>query len=401
MPPHILHLFNRYLNKSEHWAFDLIRHTPDVKTSIAARRFLPHNYYPSDFTFVDTFLGGLQEAPLSTAGVSLVNRLFKRAGRWLMDKGTRTDTDLLLEYIRQNRVDILHAHFAPVAVHYKDLIERAGLPLVVSFYGYDYEYLPFTRPEYRQSYQWLFQRADQVLCEGPYGMQVLANMGCPAHKLTLQPLGIVPEPTLPRPHKASNTLRLLQVAAFTEKKGQLDAVKAFHTALDQCPDMTLTLVGSTRDEAYFEAVKSYIAESGLADKVRLLHWIDGDQLAAFMADYHVFIHPSRYSRERDCEGGAPVVLMRAQWQGLPVIATTHCDIPFLVQHPTTGLLTPEAEVAALAQSIIHFYRMDDADFQGICTAITRWAQGRFGVAEQGLGTLQRYKALMLRGNKTS
>ena len=37
--------------------------------------------------------------------------------------------------------------------------------------------------------------------------------------------------------------------------------------------------------------------------------------------------------------------------GMPIISTTHCDIPYVVEHGKGGLLAPEHDVAALAANI--------------------------------------------------
>ena len=66
-----------------------------------------------------------------------------------------------------------------------------------------------------------------------------------------------------------------------------------------------------------------------------------------MEGYHVFIQPSCYTATRDCEGGAPLVLLNAQATGMPVITTTHCDIPDEVIHNETGLLTAERDIEGL------------------------------------------------------
>jgi colanic acid/amylovoran biosynthesis glycosyltransferase len=91
-------------------------------------------------------------------------------------------------------------------------------------------------------------------------------------------------------------------------------------------------------------------------------WVDPGQLHDLMRDYHVFIHPSCYSQNMDCEGGAPIVLLDAQATGLPVISTTHCDIPDEVSHGLTGLLSPEKDVESLAKSIEIFYHMGQDEY---------------------------------------
>ncbi|NIP81231.1 MAG: glycosyltransferase, partial [Gemmatimonadetes bacterium] len=50
----------------------------------------------------------------------------------------------------------------------------------------------------------------------------------------------------------------------------------------------------------------------------------------------------------DGEGGAPTTLLEAQAVGLPVVASRHADIPWVVA-PEAGLLAPEEDPEALAE----------------------------------------------------
>ena len=103
------------------------------------------------------------------------------------------------------------------------------------------------------------------------------------------------------------------------------------------------------------------------------------ELYEFLKDYHVFIHPSHYSDAKDCEGGAPVVLLDAQSTGLPVIATTHCDIPGSVVHNKSGLLTPERDVTSLSDSIVRFYHMGQEEYNTFAMAGRKHVEEEFDV----------------------
>jgi glycosyltransferase involved in cell wall biosynthesis len=63
------------------------------------------------------------------------------------------------------------------------------------------------------------------------------------------------------------------------------------------------------------------------------------------------IQPSRTTGDGDTEGGHPAIVLEAQAQGVPVLATRHADIPMIVQHGRTGVLVAENDEAALAQAI--------------------------------------------------
>jgi len=132
--------------------------------------------------------------------------------------------------------------------------------------------------------------------------------------------------------------------------------------LDTCPGLTLTLVGGAKDPRYKEAVLKEIRVLGLEGIVKVYDQIDFSTLHHFLSSFHVFIHPSCYTSQRDCEGGAPIVILDAAATGMPVISTRHCDIPSEVKHEETGLLADERDVSMLASYIKRFYQMDQKEY---------------------------------------
>ena len=64
----------------------------------------------------------------------------------------------------------------------------------------------------------------------------------------------------------------------------------------------------------------------------------------------MFVLASRIAADGDRDG-LPNVLMEAQSQGLPCVATRVSAIPELIEHGATGLLSPERDPAALAAHI--------------------------------------------------
>jgi colanic acid/amylovoran biosynthesis glycosyltransferase len=109
--------------------------------------------------------------------------------------------------------------------------------------------------------------------------------------------------------------------------------------------------------------------------------LDFLKLHDFMRDYHVFIHPSFRTSTKDCEGGAPIVLLDAQATGMPVISTLHCDIPQEVVHGSTGLLVPERDVDGLAAAITRFYEMDQLEYDGFASKARSHVVDQFDARE--------------------
>lgn len=377
----VLHLFKSYLPPSQQWAFNLIKHLPDVENHIAARHYLQHNFYDEELHYCQAPLDGLIAWDHSTSWNRWQNwlpKLWIKASQKILQK----EMSNVIRYALEYKVDILHAHFGPTAWLFLPVAQKTGLPLVISFYGYDYQYKVQQQPAYKKRYQLLFQKAAIVTAEGPHGASQLVAMGCPEEKVKVVPLGVDVEAIQKRTNsKLPNSLKLLQIASYTRKKGHIHTVKAFARALLKCPNMHLTLVGDEREAGVKQEVLGFIEAQKLNDKVTLLDWIDYRQLHPFMASYDVFIHPSRHTELGDCEGGAPTILLDAMAVGLPVISTRHCDIPFVVGE--AGRLVEEGDVEGLADVIVLFYEMVAEQYEDVLSKAREKVEFEFNVLENG------------------
>ena len=159
------------------------------------------------------------------------------------------------------------------------------------------------------------------------------------------------------------SLKLLQIASFSSKKGYYYSVEAFAKALESCPDLSLCLLGNEREKGLKDQIRKQVQEKKLNHKIKILDRMDYAQLYGFMKDFDVFIHPSNFTKNMDCEGGAPIILLDAQATGMPVISTRHCDIPEEVIDGKTGVLVEEKNIESLSQAIELFYNMDDLSFK--------------------------------------
>ena len=66
----------------------------------------------------------------------------------------------------------------------------------------------------------------------------------------------------------------------------------------------------------------------------------------------IFIHPSVTAESGDSEGGAPTTILEAQACGLPILSTTHADIPNVVVPEKSALLSPERDTDSLEKNLI-------------------------------------------------
>lgn len=388
----VLHLHKDYLPLTQQWVYLLMKHLPDVENHIAAQHYLQHNFYDTNFRFVTNHLDSV---------FRFNNQLDKRHPKAILQKALikslpfflgKTDQQLI-RYVKEQNIDLIHAHFAPVAWQFRRLI-RLKIPFAVSFYGYDYEHMPFLYPIFINRYRWLFRHAQAFICEGTHGAEKLEQMGCPTEKLKVVPLGVQIKATryFDR-EKKTGTLKLVQVASFAGKKGQVDTLKAFYIAQKECPNLQLTLVGGPREPTIKRQVLSFIKEKKIETIVTIMDHFEYNNLAQFFRNYHVFIHPSQYTFDRDCEGGAPVILMDAMASGLPIITTTHCDIPFVVKHGKTGFLSQEKDIAQLAHYIKHFYEMDQDTYNQMSRAARNHVVENFDITTNAAELKQVYSEM--------
>lgn len=347
----ILHCFSSYLPVTQNWAFRILKYLPACKQFVAARHFLECEFYLPHIKYLPSPCAlpkGLKRLAILPKSVDFL--IFKTYPLWLSWR------------LRKERICIIHSHFANTGWYYRSLANRLGALHVVSFYGLDYEHLPTIRPRWKARINRLFIDADLLICEGPHGAQILKSLGCQEEKIRVCPLGIDSD-TVPYFHreKIPGELRLLQIAAFREKKGHIDTVKAFARALPSCPAARLTLIGG-ESGPILDAVRKLIIDEGLSDRVEILDFIKYSEIYDFMEGSQVFIHPSVHTPQNDCEGGAPVVLLDAQATGMPIISTLHCDIPEEVVDGETGLLAAEHDIDALTKAIQRFYFMDQTEY---------------------------------------
>ena len=96
----------------------------------------------------------------------------------------------------------------------------------------------------------------------------------------------------------------------------------------------------------------------------------------------------------NCEGGAPTIIFNAAGSGMPTIGTTHCDIPSLVIHNETGLLTEEKNISALANSISTFYNMGSSEYSKYAKASHKHIASNYCIEENSTQLSDYYNGLI-------
>ena len=159
-------------------------------------------------------------------------------------------------------------------------------------------------------------------------------------------------PPSARPHAprdgadATAPVRLLSVGRAVAKKGYDDLLDAL-ALLPAALQWRLVHIGG--GDA-LKPLRASAARLGLADRIE---WRGAQAQQVVLQAYReadVFVLASRIADDGDRDG-LPNVLLEAQSQALPVVATDVAGIPELIVHEQTGLLAPQRTPQALADGL--------------------------------------------------
>jgi colanic acid/amylovoran biosynthesis glycosyltransferase len=260
--------------------------------------------------------------------------------------------------LREFGADVIQAHFGTGAWFALPVARRAGLPLVVTFYGYDLA-LPARDPEWRRRYDELFGAGTAFVCEGPAMARQLVAIGCPEEKVHVVKIGLDLDQFAFRPRFPGERRPLVfaQTARFVDKKGVDLSIRAFAAAQDRLGGAELWLIGDGQPRASLERLAE---ELGVSGSVRFLGMLPHDEYREALQRVDVAIQPSRTAADGDTEGGAPTVLLEAQAIGMPVVATRHADIPEVVAD--RDALADEGDVEGIAGAMVHVATMGEDEW---------------------------------------
>ncbi len=389
----IFHLISEYLPASQIWLYHQLHYNQVAEHHIGTQRLLPHNFFDPDFRFCISDRGPLRSI-ISKLDRSNWRDRSRHARLFAASKLLLNEREQWGPYVRQQRIDLVHVHFADIAYRYRHFLEALEIPFIVSFYGHDYERAARRTSDRKARIQHILRKASAITAEGPFGATQLREKWQLNGRIEVLPLGI-PLPDAPEPKDGPHQpLRLLQIANITEKKGQLSTVQATHALLQRGVPTELTLVGNVHQPAYFKGLLDYLRTHRLSERVSIRPFLPYSQLDAFLRQFDVFVHPSQWAADGDCEGGAPIVLLDVQARGLPVVATNHCDIPAEVAHGKSGILVAEGDMDGLTDAIQSFAQMDQATYLAYSRAAREWVAERFDVQYTAARCQQLYHSIV-------
>lgn len=350
--PSSLHLLDSYLPRTETFIWQALRKLRRFPPLVLADRYENPDAFPlpqGEFLHASPFR-------------PLWSRLAARASGGFAPVRYPGGADLL----RGRDVAVCHAHKGFRALVTRDFARESGIPLLVNFYGSDVSQRPFLRRAAR-GYREVFARARFLLVEGPAMRQRLVALGAPDEKIRIQRIAIDPAdyPFHERSWDGNRMVHILFVGRLVEKKGLEIGLRALADPRIDFP-WRLTVIG---DGLLRPRLAALAERLGIADRVDFDGWRTPEQMRAALVAHDLLLQPSCTAPDGDSEGGAPTVILEAQACGLPVISTTHDDIPYVTVPGESAWLSPEGDVAALAYALRR--AAEEADRWGLAGRVGR------------------------------
>lgn len=345
----VLHIYDYHLPETMVWLRDSWAETADI----VQHHFAPL-FYSTTSEIVDR--QAIKFGYKSGYPVSSWNRL---RSRWQQDKQEK----FLRQYIQSEDIRLIHFHFGHLAIRFERFIKSCRIRCIVSLYGFDYNYLPVSQPEVILAYQRLSEAKVDFVTEGHYSKELLKRFGIVEERIHVIQMFFkrVDKQAL---QPWSNTLKLLQVATITQKKGQLEFLEALVLS-GRANFFHIEFFGEKIDKDYSAAIEKFIKQNRLYG-IRLQDKISFDAYIRKMAGCHIVVNLSRHADNGDSEGGCPVLIKDAMSLGKPVLTTRHCDIPELAVNGFNAWVCNEGSVKEMAQNIKTLTQLDSRRYYQFC-----------------------------------
>lgn len=251
-----------------------------------------------------------------------------------------------LATIKEQNVKLVLAEYGPVGVHWLPVCQKAGIPLLVYFHGFDATRGDILR-QYQLKYKELFEFASSIFVVSEPMRQLLLSWGASESKLVLNPCG-ADLSMFGYLLRDATQQTILSVGRFAATKRPDLVIKAFARVLKDVPKAQLRMAGAGE---MLKECKALVNKFGLNNQVHFIGVITPEQVVHEMHEANVFVQHSMTTSDGETEG-APVAIMEAGATGLPVVSTLHAGIPEIVEHGKTGYLVPEGDVDAMASCMI-------------------------------------------------
>jgi glycosyltransferase involved in cell wall biosynthesis len=311
-------------------------------------RFHFYKYAPSPRLNVFGYAAALR-ADVSLKGAAYVAAPLALAAGWHAARAVA----------QSSRATIMHGHWV-VPGGVVAAAAAPSLPLVVSLHGSDV----FVAEKYwpaRRAARMVFGRAGAVTACSADLRQRAIEIGANADRVEVVPYGVDSDRFRPDPYIRARRRASLGIATHTPllfAAGRLVRKKGFEYLIDALaaipPEVGVQAAIAGAGDLDAE-LRARVESARIGYRVRFLGDISQDEIAGWLATADIVAIPS----VRDDSGnvdGLPNIVLETLASGTPLVTTPAGGIASVVQNWQTGVIVPERDAEALAETILVLVR---------------------------------------------
>ena len=243
-------------------------------------------------------------------------------------------------FIIAGKYGLIHVHNGHAGVFISKMIDAIKLPVVVSFYGWDFSQdLPLRPGEYNK----MFATVDKITAMSEFMKKRLVKYECPEEKIEIVRIwakDIFLNFSEMKKPISKNKVQILSVGRLSTKKGYDVCLKVMKLLKKSNEQFHYTIIG---DGPLNNELQNLCLELDLKDEVTFKGAISRDDVKPYMEQCDIFLIHSVTGPDGDMEG-TPTVILEAGLLRKPVVSTYHSGIPEIVDNSMSGYLTEEKDV---------------------------------------------------------
>jgi len=338
----------------------IIRKSSQLRATFINNQIINHIRYNPFIVFKEfsskLYDGGYSDFDFNKYKILQLNEKGKKSFAYkYLKRISDSEIEKILNFIKENRIKILHFHYGTDAGLYYKLMKQSGLPSVISFYGYESSSFPGMFMGYGKYFlnKRVFPYATKIFAMSKEMKKDCIELGCDENKIIVHYHGVngdiyyYPE----REYCEKNKMILLNVSSLVEPKGHIFLFKAIKELVNRnIRNFELRLIGTGDIEIM---LKNFVKENKLSEYITFVGVLKAhsDDILSEYKNADIFVHPSVIPKNGDKEG-IPGTIVEAMFSGLPVISTYIGGIPYIIENEKTGLLNKEWDVEKLAENIL-------------------------------------------------
>lgn len=284
--------------------------------------------------------------------LSVFNGILEKILYWTLKTISRRQRFYLEEFIDTHNIDLCHFHYGSDAGVFYPIQKRIKIPTIVSFYGYDC--FSFPRRFFGLGKFFLkkrvFRPASGVLAMSGEMKNDLLLLGCPENKIFVHYHGIPSKlKIINRDYQIGERVNLLMLSYLDPVKGHLFVLQALRKLISSGnTNFYLKIYGSGH---YLKTLESAVTTMNLSKYVEFAGAVKymSPKFQTVFSKADIYLHTSVITKH-DKEG-IPGSLVEAMFAGLPIIATRHGGIPYVIEDGKSGLLIDEWDIEELGNAL--------------------------------------------------